>query len=75
MSWWLDLRTGFSVSYREGEIREFRHDACYGVKSVQYIHATAQDNPALLESDPDYLDTLKTLPAAERQRLLYGCWK
>lgn len=39
-------------------------------KSVTFIPATIWDNPVLLQQDPDYLATLKTLPARERDRLL-----
>lgn len=44
-------------------------------KSVTFIPAKLQDNPALLEADPDYLANLMALPLVERERLLGGNWK
>lgn len=39
-----------------------------------FIPSTVFDNPALLANDPGYLGTLASLPAAQRQALLYGDW-
>lgn len=45
-----------------------------GLKSYTYIPALLWDNPALLKKDPEYLDTLKSLPPVERAQFLDGCW-
>lgn len=39
-----------------------------------FIPSTVFDNKKLLESDPNYLATLASLPEAEREALLYGSW-
>jgi len=39
-----------------------------------YIPATAFDNPALMHSDPLYVERLKLLPLAERKAKLEGDW-
>jgi predicted phage terminase large subunit-like protein len=43
-------------------------------KSLTFIPATLQDNPALVERDPGYLANLQALPFVERERLLMGNW-
>lgn len=45
-----------------------------GIKSFKFVPATALDNTILLETNPDYLNTLKSLPRVEMERLLYGSW-
>ena len=39
-----------------------------------YIPASVMDNKALLDNDPDYIVRLASMPAAERDALLYGNW-
>lgn len=39
-----------------------------------FIPSTVFDNQKLLDSDPNYLATLASLPEAEREALLYGSW-
>lgn len=43
-------------------------------KSLTFIPATLEDNPALTESDPGYLANLQSLPFVEQERLLAGNW-
>jgi predicted phage terminase large subunit-like protein len=43
-------------------------------KSVTFIPARIQDNPALLQANPEYLANLLALPMVERERLLGGNW-
>ena len=45
------------------------------IKSVTFIAATLQDNKILLETNPQYLANLESLPLVERERLLHGNWK
>jgi len=39
-----------------------------------FVPSSVFDNPALLRSDPDYVQRLASLPEAERKALLYGDW-
>lgn len=39
-----------------------------------FVPASVFDNPALLDSSPDYLGSLAMLPDKERDALLYGDW-
>lgn len=43
-------------------------------KSVTFIRASVYDNKILLETNPEYLINLKSLPLIERERLLNGNW-
>ncbi len=45
------------------------------IRSVTFIHADLDDNPALLASDPSYRANLHMQSEAERERLLKGNWK
>lgn len=42
--------------------------------SVTFVPATLEDNPALMQADPDYKGKLMALPTVERERLLGGNW-
>ena len=44
------------------------------VKSVTFIPALLEDNPALMRKDPGYRANLEALPEVEREQLLYGNW-
>lgn len=44
-------------------------------KSLTFIPARLDDNPALLDADPGYRANLLALPTVERERLLAGNWK
>jgi len=46
----------------------------YNPKDYDFIKAGIQDNPYLMENNPDYLENLKMLPEDERKRLLEGDW-
>ena len=39
-----------------------------------FIPAKVQDNPKLMESDPDYIKRLENLSEKDKQALLYGDW-
>jgi hypothetical protein len=39
-----------------------------------FIKASLEDNPTLLENDPEYVQRLMMLPEIERMRLLEGVW-
>lgn len=44
-------------------------------KSLTFVPARLEDNPALLRADPGYRANLLALPTVERERLLAGNWK
>ena len=44
-------------------------------KSLTFVPARLEDNPALTEADPGYRANLMALPTVERERLLEGNWK
>lgn len=44
-------------------------------KSLTFIAAKLEDNPALMEKDPGYRANLLALPKYDRERLLGGNWK
>lgn len=44
----------------------------YDPTEFKYVHSTVLDNPAQLEKDPLYLDKLKALSPALRNKALYG---
>jgi predicted phage terminase large subunit-like protein len=44
-------------------------------KSFTFISATIEDNPAMLERDPDYEDNLNALQLVDRMQKLHGNWK
>lgn len=48
-------------------------DVC-DCKTFTFIYATLEDNPRLLEHDPNYASTLKLAGAIEAQGLLNGNW-
>lgn len=39
-----------------------------------YIPSTLEDNPHLMENDPEYWDNLNSLPEKKRKQMLLGCW-
>ncbi|MBP5207516.1 MAG: phage terminase large subunit [Clostridia bacterium] len=43
-------------------------------EDCRFIQATVFDNTVLLQSDPGYVDQLKSLPDGLRQAWLYGSW-
>lgn len=45
------------------------------VKSVTFIPGSVYDNRKLLSADPGYIANLMAQSTAERNRLLYGCWR
>jgi len=62
---------------RECAVRELQlgaEEAEHSIKSVTFVPARLDDNPALMERDPQYRANLLALPPVERERLLYGDW-
>lgn len=57
---------------REGLLKQFPDDQ---PKSLTFIPAKLEDNPALEKADPGYRAWLNALPLVERERLLHGNWK
>lgn len=45
------------------------------VKSFTFIPSRLDDNPRLVEANPEYRANLQALDEVEKQRLLYGNWK
>lgn len=43
-------------------------------KTITFIGGTIFDNPALIETNPNYLSELNALPQVEKDRLLHGNW-
>lgn len=43
-------------------------------QTYTYIPATLESNKILLELEPEYKDTLDSLPEDKRKQLLLGCW-
>lgn len=44
-------------------------------RSLTFVSASLDDNPALTEADPGYRAALLSLPTVERERLLAGNWQ
>jgi hypothetical protein len=90
IDWWIDRDTGYPIKERSGVVRYFVRyggelqwgsdgaalQAKYGTepKSLTFIPATLDDNPALTQADPGYLANLQALPFVDRERLLGGNW-
>jgi len=88
ISWWVD-EDGYPIYERSGVLRYFTIEdekilwvdkgwrGPDGVKplSVTYIPASIDDNPALLERDPNYKRNLYAQDHVTRERLLCGNWK
>jgi hypothetical protein len=43
-------------------------------KTYTYIPSTLEDNKILMDLEPDYKDSLDSLPETKRKQLLLGCW-
>lgn len=56
------------------ELMKTYHMNDYEIKSATFIHASVYDNKILLETNPEYLGSLKALSAVEQGRLLQGNW-
>jgi hypothetical protein len=54
--------------------RDWRDEDGLRPKSMTFIRARVDDNRALMENNPDYKATLRSLPEIERRRLLEGDW-
>ncbi len=88
LAWWIDDATGLPIPERSGRLRWFIRDGDdiawadrredlarpEDANSVTFVAATIEDNPILLDADPDYLKKLRALPRVEREQLLYGNW-
>lgn len=91
VAWWWDPETGYPIPSRAGVLRWFiRYDEQLvwadtrqeltrfpgaAPKSITFIPARLEDNPALERADPGYRAWLNALPLVERERLLHGNWK
>lgn len=82
---WVDEEWPSDDHAVSGEIRWFIRDGGQIVwlkrgethpeaKSVTFIRASVYDNKILLETNPEYLINLKSLPLIDRERLLNGNW-
>lgn len=66
--YWVKER--FISSAKEGIVQ---YDAKTGLSRI-FIPGRREDNPALFENDPGYLQRLQALPEIERLRLMDGIW-
>lgn len=68
---------GESAQEVEAQARAIMGDPTYDAapKSLTFIPAKLDDNPALTNKDPGYRGYLLSLPLVERERLLGGNWK
>jgi len=87
IEWWID-KEGYPIQERSGELRYFsiEDDKIIWVSeewrgpngilphSITYIPASVDDNPALLERDPNYKRNLYAQDRVTRERLLCGNW-
>jgi predicted phage terminase large subunit-like protein len=62
----------FWADTRQELLADFTTDQ---IKSFTFVPATLEDNPILLEANPDYRANLQSLNRVERERLLHGNWK
>ncbi len=65
------LRDRFVKPCREGNV--ILQEKVTGLKRV-YIPAKLEDNPSIMENDPDYINRLMLLPEAERAAKRSGDW-
>ena len=89
LAWWIDQDSGYPIPERDGVLRWFvrkgnrlvwgnspdRFAASEMPLSVTFIHAKLDDNPALIERDPDYRGKLMAQSEVLQERLLRGNWK
>jgi predicted phage terminase large subunit-like protein len=69
------IRLGDEIKW--GDTREeliAQHGADFEPKSLTFIMSNVYDNKILLQNDPNYLATLKSLPLVDREQLLKGNW-
>ena len=59
-------------SWTREELKEKYPDKT--AKTYTYIPSTIDDNKILMELEPDYKDSLDSLPETKRKQLLLGCW-
>lgn len=82
LDWWID-DDGYPILERAGVLRWFKmvndeyrwyDEPVDGSRSVTFIPALLEDNPKLLEKNPEYRSALEGLPLADRLRLKEGNW-
>lgn len=71
---WFIRRAGQLVWRDSAAELEAEYPGCQP-KSLTFIPATLDDNPALTSKDPGYRANLEALPHVEQERLLHGNWK
>ena len=73
------VRVGDTIMWGDSpeELTEHKDDKGNPIpaKSLTFIAASLDDNPALMEADPQYRANLMALGTVERERLLHGNWK
>lgn len=63
------------VLYSSWDIKELQEKFPDKVpKTYTYVPSTLNDNQVLMDLEPDYKDTLDSLPEDKRKQLLLGCW-
>ncbi|MGH7850771.1 MAG: phage terminase large subunit [Thermodesulfobacteriota bacterium] len=82
LNWWID-DDGWPIPERSGQIRHFQliddepvwfDEPQELTRSCTFIHSSLDDNPILLEKNPEYKASLEALPYADRLRLKEGNW-
>jgi len=73
LRWFVRAQDAFVWADHPSELASLYPDI--PAKSVTFIPATLDDNPALTEQDPGYKANLMALSTVERERLLNGNWK
>lgn len=89
MAWWINPETGLPILKRSGVIRYFCREGDRIVwvpkewrdvdglppVSITFIHASVDDNKILLEKNPNYKATLRSMDRVTKERFLDGNWK
>jgi hypothetical protein len=69
-----DYRLAQSEEELAADLTDVEREEMRKPKSITFIRSSVYDNIELLRKDPGYITNLKSLPDAERRRLLDGDW-
>lgn len=73
--WWRDdLRATMFDDPNQMTLLEAKAKYPNRMKTITFIASTIYDNKILLDTNPEYLGNLESLPMVEKRRLLYGDW-
>jgi predicted phage terminase large subunit-like protein len=71
---WFNTRAAAVSRFAESMARPDLKVAETAPKSVTFIPSNVYENKKLLDTNPEYLSNLLSLPEVERERLMYGNW-